>query len=151
MAQGRVPGGPVVTEPVSAQARRTLPDAAYAGLVALLLALAGGAWALTARRMEEMGPGGGMAGMDAAAGAGLGGLGSFCLTWLLMMAAMMVPSVAPRALDSARLADADRALPSLRRAVAIIGFLAGYLLGSRPGWWPTRSSMERVGPAGASP
>ena len=53
---------------------------------ALLLVLAGAAWALTAERM---------AGMDGGPGADLGEFGWFALSWLLMMAAMMLPAVAP--------------------------------------------------------
>jgi predicted metal-binding membrane protein len=56
------------------------------GLVALLLALAVLAWWLTADRM---------AGMDAGPGTDLGALGWFLGVWVVMMAAMMFPSVAP--------------------------------------------------------
>jgi predicted metal-binding membrane protein len=56
------------------------------GLVLLLLALAAAAWWLTARQM---------AGMDAGPGTDLGTLGWFCGVWLVMMAAMMFPSLAP--------------------------------------------------------
>lgn len=56
------------------------------GLVALLLLLAGLAWWATASQM---------AGMDAGPGADLGALGWFIGVWVLMMAAMMFPSVAP--------------------------------------------------------
>lgn len=56
------------------------------GLVALLLLLAGLAWWATA---------GQMAGMDAGPGTDLGALGWFIGVWVLMMAAMMFPSVAP--------------------------------------------------------
>jgi predicted metal-binding membrane protein len=56
------------------------------GLVALLFALAGLAWWLTADRM---------AGMDAGPGTDLGTLGWFLGIWVVMMAAMMFPSVAP--------------------------------------------------------
>jgi predicted metal-binding membrane protein len=68
--------------------RRTRPsgDLAQTGVVALLLALAAMTWALTHRRM---------AGMDAGPGSDLGGLGWFAATWALMMAAMMLPAVAP--------------------------------------------------------
>ena len=57
-----------------------------AGLVALLLVLAGAAWWLTAKRM---------AGMDAGPGTDLGTLGWFLGVWVVMMAAMMFPSLAP--------------------------------------------------------
>ena len=56
------------------------------GLVALLLALAGLAWWATVRQM---------AGMDAGPGTDLGALGWFTAVWVVMMAAMMFPSVAP--------------------------------------------------------
>ena len=56
------------------------------GLVALLLALAALAWWSTADRM---------AGMDAGPGTDLGALGSFLGVWVVMMAAMMFPSLTP--------------------------------------------------------
>jgi predicted metal-binding membrane protein len=67
--------------------RRTFAAAsARLGLIALLIALAGLAWWSTADRM---------AGMDAGPGTDLGALGWFLGVWLVMMAAMMLPSVAP--------------------------------------------------------
>jgi predicted metal-binding membrane protein len=57
-------------------------------LVALLLGLAGLAWWSTANRM---------AGMDAGPGTDLGALGWFLAVWVVMMAAMMFPSLAPTA------------------------------------------------------
>ena len=56
------------------------------GLVAVLFALAGGGWWWTARQMR---------GMDAGPWTGLGTLGWFLGIWVVMMAAMMFPSVAP--------------------------------------------------------
>jgi predicted metal-binding membrane protein len=56
------------------------------GLVALLVALAAIAWWSTGNRM---------AGMDAGPGTPLGALGWFLGVWVVMMAAMMLPSVAP--------------------------------------------------------
>jgi predicted metal-binding membrane protein len=56
--------------------------------VALLLALAAVAWWSTAHRM---------AGMDAGPGTDLGALGWFLGVWVVMMAAMMLPSLAPTA------------------------------------------------------
>jgi predicted metal-binding membrane protein len=56
------------------------------GLVALLFAAGALAWWSTADRM---------AGMDAGPGTGLGALGWFLGVWVVMMAAMMLPSVAP--------------------------------------------------------
>jgi predicted metal-binding membrane protein len=56
------------------------------GLVALLFGLAGLAWWATADQM---------AGMDAGPGTDLGTFGWFLGVWIVMMAAMMFPSVAP--------------------------------------------------------
>jgi predicted metal-binding membrane protein len=55
-------------------------------LVVLLLALTAVAWWSTAERM---------AGMDAGPGTDLGALGWFLGVWVVMMAAMMLPSLAP--------------------------------------------------------
>lgn len=82
------------------------------GLVALLLALAALAWWWTVRQMV---------GMDAAPGAELGALGWFVGVWVVMMAAMMLPSLAPTvALYSHMARGAGIARPAL--------FTAGYLL-----------------------
>ena len=84
-----------------------LPPLTRVGLVGALLAVAAGAWVLTGDRME---------GMDAAPGADLGDLGWLAVTWLLMMAAMMLPSLVPAALAFARAGE---------RTVA--PFVGGYL------------------------
>lgn len=77
-------------------------------LVASLLAVAAGAWAVTGDRM---------AGMDAGPGTELGGLGWFAVVWVTMMAAMMLPSIAPMVL----------AHPGVQIG-ATPAFVAGYLL-----------------------
>jgi predicted metal-binding membrane protein len=56
-------------------------------VIAALVAAAGLAWWWTVERM---------AGMDAAPGTDLGALGWFTGSWVVMMAAMMLPSFAPR-------------------------------------------------------
>jgi predicted metal-binding membrane protein len=84
-----------------------LPGLARAGVIGGLLALAAGAWVLTGGRME---------GMDAGPGTDLGALGWFAVSWLLMMAAMMLPSLVPAGLAFARTSE---------RTVA--PFVAGYL------------------------
>jgi predicted metal-binding membrane protein len=82
------------------------------GLTALLLALAVVAWWSTADRMS---------GMDAGPGTALGALGWFLGVWVVMMAAMMLPSTAPTVALYAQMAR--------RRApVAPLLFAAGYLL-----------------------
>jgi predicted metal-binding membrane protein len=63
-------------------------------LVVVLFALAGLAWWSTADRM---------AGMDAGPGTDLGALGWFLGVWVVMMAAMMLPSMAPTAALYARM------------------------------------------------
>jgi predicted metal-binding membrane protein len=88
-------GGLIASIPASAAGRGTdrgeLAAAftavrARLGLVALLLVLAGLAWWSTVHRM---------AGMDAGPGTDLGALGWFVGVWVVMMAAMMFPSLAP--------------------------------------------------------
>jgi predicted metal-binding membrane protein len=75
-----------------------------------LLAVAGLAWWDTASRM---------AGMDASPGVALGSLGWFAGVWMTMMAAMMLPSLAPAA---AVFAAAVR-----REASRLVLFVGGYL------------------------
>jgi predicted metal-binding membrane protein len=90
-----------------------LPAAIQVGLVALLLALAAIAWAVTGDRMG---------GMDAGPGTELGGLGWFVGIWVTMMAAMMLPSLAPVVLTHARLRTGR-----LRPIAATAAFVAGFL------------------------
>jgi predicted metal-binding membrane protein len=78
------------------------------GLVASLLVVAAGAWAVTGERMG---------GMDAGPGTELGGLGWFAVVWVTMMAAMMLPSIVPMVLAHARV-----------QIGAIPAFVTGYLL-----------------------
>jgi len=80
-----------VTVPEGRSERGELAEAFAAvrvrlGLVALLLALTAVAWWSTADRM---------AGMDAGPGTDLGALGWFLGVWVVMMAAMMFPSLSP--------------------------------------------------------
>ena len=63
------------------------------GLATLLLALALVAWLVTDRRM---------AGMDAGPWTDLGSLGFFVPSWVVMTAAMMLPSLVPTTLIHAR-------------------------------------------------
>jgi predicted metal-binding membrane protein len=82
------------------------------GLIALLLLLAVLAWWFTVDRMR---------GMDAGPGTELGTLAWFLGIWLVMMAAMMFPSVAPTvALYST--------MTKKRNPVAPLVFVTGYLL-----------------------
>jgi predicted metal-binding membrane protein len=81
------------------------------GLVALLLALAAAGWWWTADRMR---------GMDAGPWTALGTLGFFLGVWVVMMAAMMFPSVAPTVALYARMTKA-------RSPLAPLLFTGGYL------------------------
>jgi predicted metal-binding membrane protein len=96
-----------------------LPTRVQVGLVALLLVLAGAGWAITGDRMS---------GMDAGPGTELGALGWFIVVWVTMMAAMMLPAVAPMVVGHARIQEAGR---DRGRAAAVgvnAAFVAGYLL-----------------------
>ena len=83
-----------------------------------VLAIAGAlvAWLVTIDQMR---------GMDAGPGTDLGGLGWYVGVWVTMMAAMMLPSVAPMAMIFARVSR-DR-LRRGREFVPTWIFLAGYL------------------------
>jgi predicted metal-binding membrane protein len=74
----------------------------------LLVAGAAVAWAFTVERMR---------GMDAGPGTDLGGLGWYLGIWVMMTAAMMLPSAVPAAGHAARLARRNSTVP----------FVAGYL------------------------
>jgi predicted metal-binding membrane protein len=82
------------------------------GLVAALFALAGVGWWWTVRRMR---------GMDEGPWTGLGALGWFLGIWVVMMAAMMFPSVAPTVALYSRMTR-----PRSRLSAPL--FVAGYLV-----------------------
>jgi predicted metal-binding membrane protein len=82
------------------------------GLVAVLFALAGFGWWSTLDRMR---------GMDEGPWTGLGTLGWFLATWIVMMAAMMFPSVAPTVALYSRMTRE-------RSPLAPLLFAAGYLV-----------------------
>jgi predicted metal-binding membrane protein len=88
------------------------------GLIGVLFALAVIAWAVTDARME---------GMDAGPGTDPGRLGFFVGVWVVMMAAMMFPSVSPTVLVHARLQRRRRELGRGRAGLTAC-FVAGYLL-----------------------
>ena len=80
-------------------ARQELAKPMVAALV--VLAVAGIAWAAMAHHSHAM------AGMDM----GLGPIESFAVTWVVMMAAMMLPSAIPMVLEFARTAEGRRGWP----------------------------------------
>lgn len=75
------------------------------------------AWIVTFERME---------GMDAGPGTHLGGFGRYVGIWITMMAAMMLPSVAPMVLAFSRISQ--ERLRRERSYVPTWVFVAGYLL-----------------------
>jgi len=88
-------------------------------LLAGLLTLAVVAWVLTGDRM---------AGMDSTPGAALGGLGFYVTVWVVMMAAMMFPSVAPTVMMYDRLREGHRARGRGAAPDATAIFVLGYLV-----------------------
>src|SRR4029077_18252538 len=84
---------------------------AQRGLVLLLLAFAAANWWWTLERMD---------GMDAGPWTAFGGLSWFLATWIVMMAAMMVPSAIPTV-------ALYRGLARNRAQLCAFLFVAGYL------------------------
>ncbi|MBV8940789.1 MAG: DUF2182 domain-containing protein [Solirubrobacterales bacterium] len=85
-------------------------------LVAALLGCAALGWAVTDARMR---------GMDAGPGTDLGALGFYTISWVVMMAAMMFPSVVPMVLGYARV---ERGMRTRGRAGSSAAFVCGYLV-----------------------
>jgi predicted metal-binding membrane protein len=103
----------------SATIRRTppLPSLIRLGLISMLLILAALAWAVADDRMGAM---------DAGPGTDPGALGFFVTVWVVMMAAMMFPSIAPMVVMYARIHASRRERDHEAGALAL--FVAGYLL-----------------------
>ena len=114
MTFGRFAGGRGV-DAAAAAAKRSRAGRPV-GLAALLLGAALATWIVTVERM---------AGMDAGPGTDLGALGWFLGVWVTMMAAMMLPSVAPMVLVFHRI-SAERSRRG-HSAVPTWVFLTGYL------------------------
>ena len=105
----------------SATIRRAppLPGLIQVGLIGLLIALAAVAWVITSDQMT---------GMDAGPGTDPGTLGFFIGVWVVMMAAMMFPSIAPMVVMHARIQEGrrERGQPVAIGATAL--FVGGYLV-----------------------
>lgn len=101
--------------------RVPLPAAIQLGLVTTLLGFAAAAWALTDDRMG---------GMDTGPGSDPGTLGFFLGVWVVMMAAMMFPSIAPMVLVYARVQaksrQRGRATPTGGTAIFVAGYLVSW-------------------------
>src|SRR5438132_12029406 len=103
-----------------AQARSPrAPTRAELGLLALLLLAAAVAWVLTRERML---------GMDAGPGTDPGSVGFYVVSWVVMMAAMMFPSIAPMVLTFAFIQRRRRERGALESVVSRWAFIAGYLV-----------------------
>ena len=88
-------------------------------LLGALLALAAAAWLVTDDRMG---------GMESMPGMALGSVGFYVTVWVVMMAAMMFPSVAPTVLMYDRLREGHRRRGKGAGAEATALFVMGYLL-----------------------
>jgi predicted metal-binding membrane protein len=88
-------------------------------LIGALLALAAVGWALTGDRM---------AGMDGGPGTNLGSLGFYVTAWVVMMGAMMFPSIAPMVIVYNRVHVRRRDRGGFAPAGATAVFVAGYLI-----------------------
>lgn len=94
-------------------------DRAQIGLLGALLALALLAWFATDNRMGEM---------DSTPGMALGSLGFYLTVWVVMMAAMMFPSISPMVAIYSRLQRSRREAGKLAPAGATAIFVGGYLV-----------------------
>ena len=105
----------------SASLRRApaLPELIRLGLIGTLLLLAAIGWLATDERM---------AGMDAGPGTDPGALGFWVTAWVVMMAAMMFPSIAPMVLMYARIQEGKREKGTYAPVGATPLFVAGYLV-----------------------
>jgi predicted metal-binding membrane protein len=105
----------------SAAVRRAppIPGLIQLGLIGLLVALAALAWVITDARM---------AGMDAGPGTDPGTLGFFIGVWVVMMAAMMFPSIAPMVVMHVRIQQGRRERGQGVAIGATALFVGGYLL-----------------------
>ncbi len=105
----------------SAAIRRVppLPGLIQLGLIGLLVSLAAVAWAITSEQMT---------GMDAGPGTDPGELGFFLGVWVVMMAAMMFPSIAPMVLMHVRIQGARRERGETVAIGATSLFVVGYLI-----------------------
>jgi predicted metal-binding membrane protein len=104
----------------SSVARRAppLPGLIQLGLVGLLVGLAALAWAVTSEQMS---------GMDAGPGTDPGTLGFFIGVWVVMMAAMMFPSIAPMVVMHARMQEGRKEEGAATTAGTAL-FVGGYLV-----------------------
>ena len=120
------------------------------GLICLLLGLAVIAWVVTGERMQ---------GMDAGPGTDPGTLGFYVTSWVVMMAAMMFPSIWPMVTMYSQIQEGKRARGREVPLGATASFVAGYLV-TWTAWgllayalyegassvWPDALAWDRGGP-----
>ena len=94
-------------------------DPTEIGLIAVLLILAAASWVFTSSQMS---------GMDMGVWTNPGPLGWFVTTWVVMLAAMMFPSVAPMVVAYARIHGHRREMGRSAPSGATAVFVAGYLI-----------------------
>ncbi len=103
----------------AARVPRVYLDPRQLGLVAALLVLAVVGWLVTDERM---------AGMDAGPGTDPGALGFYVGVWVVMMAAMMFPSIWPMVVTYARIQSGRRRQGKAQAGpMAVALFVGGYL------------------------
>ena len=127
----------------SATLRRlpALPEVLRLGLLGLLLLLALVAWVAVDERMQ---------GMDAGPGTDLGALGFYVTTWVVMMSAMMFPSIAPMVLMYARMEagrrERGRSAPFGATALFVGGYLVAWTVAGLAGYaifgWAASLSID---------
>lgn len=105
-------------ESVAVRRAPPLPALLRLGLIFGLLGLAAIGWAWTDERMR---------GMDHGPGTELGTLGFYVTVWVVMMAAMMFPSIAPMVLMHARIMEGRRDRGRVAATGTTATFVAGYL------------------------
>lgn len=94
-------------------------DPREAGLIGVLLVLAAAGWVFTATQLS---------GMDMGRWTDPGPLGFFVTTWVVMLAAMMFPSVAPMVIAYARIQSHRRKMGRYAPVGSTAVFVAGYLI-----------------------
>jgi predicted metal-binding membrane protein len=106
-------------EAASLRRAPALPELIRLGLIGALLLLAAVGWLVTDERM---------AGMDMGPGTDPGTLGFWVTAWVVMMAAMMFPSIAPMVVMYVRIQKGKRAKGEDPPFAATAVFVGGYLL-----------------------
>jgi predicted metal-binding membrane protein len=120
---------------------RAAPRREQAAPVAALLALAVLAWLVTGLRM---------AGMDAGPWTDPGSLGFYLGTWVVMMAAMMLPSSLPMVLVFRRVERARSAPPAATSAF-VAGYLAVWAASGLAGYAALKAGLSGASSPGITP